>query len=109
MSFVIFLKVPEEIKKEQRDNVGKSGGPGSLAFIYGEGTRQAITYQSIIPNEGDMFIFPAWVKHYVAPFYSDVTRISVSGNVMDSVQLNNIQKHVQAKQVSADQVEKGRE
>ena len=109
LSFVIFLKVPEEIKQEQRDNLGKSGGPGSLAFIYGEGTRQAITYQSIIPNEGDMFIFPAWVKHYVAPFYSDVTRISVSGNITDTVPLNAIHKHVKAEQVSADQVEKGRE
>ena len=55
--------------------------------MYGEGNRQAITYQSIHPKEGDMFIFPAWLKHYVAPFYSDVTRISVSGNVANSVEL----------------------
>jgi hypothetical protein len=37
-----------------------------------------------------MFIFPAWLKHYVAPYKSDVTRISVSGNVHDSAPLNNI-------------------
>jgi hypothetical protein len=39
-----------------------------------------------------MFIFPAWVKHYVAPFYSDVTRITVSGNIANSLDLNKI-KH----------------
>ena len=43
LSFVTYLKVPQEIKKE--------------------------------------FVFPAWLKHYVAPFKSDVERVSVSGNV----------------------------
>ena len=37
-----------------------------------------------------MWIFPAWVKHYVAPFYSDVTRISVAGNITDTVPLASI-------------------
>ena len=106
LSFVIFLKVPEEITKEQLDFVGKSGGPGSLSFLYGEGNRQAITYQSIHPKEGDMFIFRAWLKHYVAPFYSDVTRISVSGNVANSVELNNLQRHAEATIVKNVEVDK---
>ena len=90
LSFVIFLKVPEEITREQEKFLGNSAGPGSLSFLYGEGNRQAITYQSMHPKEGDMFIFPAWMKHYVAPFYSDVTRISVSGNIMDSVKISQV-------------------
>jgi hypothetical protein len=45
-----------------------------------------------MPEENDMFIFPAWLKHWVAPYKSDVTRISVSGNVHDSAPLNNIVK-----------------
>ena len=90
LSFVIFLKVPEEITKEQDEFVGNSAGPGSLSFLYGEGNRQSITYQSVKPKERDIFIFPAWIKHYVAPFYSDVTRISVSGNIMDSVHLSQV-------------------
>jgi hypothetical protein len=92
LSFVIFLKVPEEITKEQKDFVGNSAGPGSLSFLYGDGNRQSITYQSVKPQDRDIFIFPAWIKHYVAPFYSDVTRISVSGNISNSVLLNQIKR-----------------
>jgi hypothetical protein len=106
LSLVIFLDVPQEIIKEQKDYVGKSGGPGSLSFLYGEGTRQAITYQSIIPQNNDMYIFPSWLKHYVAPFYSDVTRISVSGNITDSVFLNQLKKHKQADIVGHEDIEK---
>ena len=93
LSFVIFLKVPEEITKEQKKFVGNSGGPGSLSFLYGDGNRQSITYQSVHPKDRDIFIFPAWIKHYVAPFYSDLTRISVSGNIANSVELNNIKRN----------------
>jgi len=94
LSFVIYLQIPDELKKENKDYEGKSGGPGGIQFLYGEGTRDAITYQSQFPEEGDMYIFPAWLKHYVSPFKSDCTRISVSGNIHDSVPFNNLQKKV---------------
>ena len=81
LSFVTYLKVPQEIKKEFDDYKGKSSGPGGISFLYGEGNRQAITYQSHFPEVRDLFVFPAWLKHYVAPFKSDVERVSVSGNV----------------------------
>jgi len=87
LSFVIYLKIPEEIKKEYEEYKGKSSGPGGISFIYGEGNRQAITYQAHFPEEKDLFIFPAWLKHYVAPFKSDVERISVSGNLASKVDL----------------------
>ena len=90
LSFVIYLQIPEELKKEQREYKGKSCGPGGIQFIYGDGPRDCITYQSFFPEEGDMFIFPAWLKHLVSPFKSDCTRISVSGNFHDSAPLNNI-------------------
>jgi hypothetical protein len=107
LSFVIFLDVPKEIKEEAKAFKGQSGGPGSLSFVYGEGNRQAITYQSIIPQNRDMFVFPSWLKHYVAPFYSDVTRISVSGNVASSVPLNQVEKNEKAKIIAPAKVEAG--
>ena len=90
LSFVTYLQIPEELKKENKSYVGKSCGPGGIQFIYGNGPRDCITYMSFFPEENDMYIFPAWLKHWVAPYKSDVTRISVSGNVHDSAPLNNI-------------------
>ena len=90
LSFVTYLSIPEELKKENAAYNGKSCGPGGIQFIYGNGPRDCITIYSIFPEENDMFIFPAWLKHWVAPYKSDVTRISVSGNVHDSAPLNNI-------------------
>jgi len=91
LSFVTYLQIPEELKKENANYVGKSCGPGGIQFIYGNGPRDAITYMSFFPEENDMFIFPAWLKHWVAPYKSDCTRISVSGNIHDSAPLNAIQ------------------
>jgi uncharacterized protein (TIGR02466 family) len=90
LSFVIYLKIPEELKKENAEYKGKSCGPGGIQFLYGKGTRDCVTYMSYFPEELDMFIFPAWLKHWVSPFKSDCTRISVSGNVHDSAPLNNL-------------------
>ena len=47
---------------------------------------------SHFPEEGDMFIFPAWLKHWVSPFHSDCVRVSVSGNIHESVPLHQIKK-----------------
>ena len=101
LSFVIYLQIPEELKKEQKEYKGKSCGPGGIQFLYGDGPRDCVTYQSFFPQEGEIYIFPAWLKHWVAPYKSDCTRISVSGNFHDSAPLNNIvefaPKHLQAK------------
>ena len=47
-----------------------------------------------LSEEGDMFIFPAELKHWVFPFKSDCTRISVSGNVADSIKLKNLNNYL---------------
>jgi|TARA_Y100000114_G_C11716344_1_gene306167 hypothetical protein len=90
LSFVVYLQIPEELKKENQAYVGKSCGPGGIQFLYGNGPRECITYMSYFPEELDMFIFPAWLKHWVSPYKSNCTRISVSGNIHDSAPLNNI-------------------
>ena len=90
LSFVIYIQIPEELKKENADYKGLSAGPGGVTFIYGDAENNSIGYHSMFPQEGDMFVFPAWLKHWVYPFKSDCTRISVSGNIQDSVKLNQL-------------------
>ena len=92
LSFVIYLDIPDKLKEDQSVYKGKSCGRGGIQFIYGNGPRDAITYMSFFPQAGDMFIFPAWLKHWVAPYKGDCTRISVSGNFHDSAPINNIHK-----------------
>ena len=93
LSFVIYLSIPEPLKKENEAYKGKSCGPGGIQFMYGDGIRDNISYVSHFPAEGDMFIFPAWLKHWVCPYSTDCVRVSVSGNVHDSAPLNQIKKN----------------
>ena len=97
LSFVIYLSIPEKLKKENKAYIGNSCGPGGIQIMYGEGPRGCITNFSHFPEEGDMLIFPAWIKHWVSPYKSDCVRVSVSGNIHDSAQLNNIEQHVKEK------------
>jgi len=82
-SFVIFVDVPKEIKKEAKNFKGTSGAPGCLMFEYTQQAkpRWATTGTHILPETGDMYMFPALLQHWVAPFKSKVTRVSVSGNI----------------------------
>ena len=93
LSFVIFLQIPEELKDENKAFKGQSAGPGGLTFLHGDADQYAIDSHSFFPEERDMFIFPAGVKHWVYPYQSDCTRISVSGNVIDSIKLNQMEKN----------------
>ena len=93
LSWVIYLTIPEALKEEQAAYKGRSAGPGGITFIYGEGPRTYITHHSHFPQERDMFIFPAALKHWVFPFKSDCTRVSVSGNVSDSINFKYLNNH----------------
>ena len=92
-SFVIFLDVPKQLEKEQEEFEGTGAKPGSLSFEFTQQARPrwATTGQSILPRTGDMYIFPALLQHWVAPYKSKVTRISVSGNlqIINKKQLPN--------------------
>ena len=81
LSFVIYLDIPDVLKEENKKFKGRHAGPGSIQFNYGEGNKQFVTYRSLFPEVGDMFIFPASLVHWVIPFKSDCVRISVSGNI----------------------------
>ena len=82
-SFVIFLDVPKKLKEEQDKFEGTSTPPGCLMFEFTQqaNPKWAITGQSVSPETGDMIIFPALLQHWVVPFKSKCTRISVSGNL----------------------------
>ena len=106
LSFVIYLSIPDKLKEENKAYKGKSCGPGGIQFMYGDGIRDCITYISHFPEEGDMFIFPAWLKHWVMPYHSDCVRVSVSGNVHDSAPLNQIKKGALVKEADDEEEKK---
>jgi len=80
LSFVIYLQIPDTLVEENKNYKGQSSGPGSVVFRYGEASNWAISHIDILPEVGDLLIFPAMLAHYVIPFTCEGTRISVSGN-----------------------------
>jgi hypothetical protein len=82
LSFVLFLDVPKELDEEIFSFEGTSSEPGCLTFQFANQARPqwATTKIHVVPKTGDLYIFPALLEHTVAPFKSDVIRISVSGN-----------------------------
>ena len=82
LSFVAFPDVPEEIAEECAEFKGTMRGPGGISWIYGEGDKTCISVVHQLPKTGDIYIFPAALKHWVFPFRSAVTRVSVSGNIL---------------------------
>lgn len=96
LSFVIYLDVSNEIKKEV--SRGTSSKNGSITFKFGNRTVpmdlftdidrnfieffQPIVRHSFVPDVGDMMVFPAYLEHFVQAFYStNSIRVSVSGNI----------------------------
>jgi uncharacterized protein (TIGR02466 family) len=86
LSFVIYLKVPPGLKEEYNSYEGRSpesNGAGIVTFIQDLNNRNGnINRKSFLPEVGDMFIFPATLTHFVAPFKCEGERISVSGNLI---------------------------
>lgn len=82
-SFVVFLDVPDELRKEQIEFEGKSAKPGSLMFEFTQQARPrwATTGRTVVPVTGEIYLFPALLQHWVVPFKSKATRVSVSGNI----------------------------
>jgi len=79
-SSVLFIQIPEKLKEENKKFVGHGGGPGTISFYYGANQPHSIAQMDFFPEEGDLFIFPAPLTHFVAPFMSEGERISMSAN-----------------------------
>tara|TARA_B100000085_G_C18337047_1_gene428705 strand:- start:97 stop:699 length:603 start_codon:yes stop_codon:yes gene_type:complete len=82
LSFVFFVKTDEQILEENKQHKGTDGavGPGSLSFHWGEPIVGFIDTKSFVPEEGDLIIFPAKLRHMVYPFKSNAERITIAGN-----------------------------
>ena len=80
LSSVLFVKIPKALKKEHSKHSIRGPGPGSLSFNYGEIQPHGICQRFFFPEEGDLFIFPATLTHFVTPFLSKGERISMSAN-----------------------------
>ena len=77
-----FLFICSETNIIENNNFkGKGSGPGCISFFHGENHDAYKSEYHFLPKKGYMFIFPAYLRHYVPPFKSDVTRVSVSGNI----------------------------
>jgi len=81
LSFVIFVQIPEALVEENKQTITSGTKPGSISFIINFQSLYSISCRNFFPEEGDFFIFPANLTHFVNPFKSDVERISVSGNI----------------------------
>ena len=79
-SSILFIKLPEKLKEENQKFVGNGGGPGSISFTHGEAQPHSIWQMDFPPEEGDFYIFPATLTHFVTPFRSEGERISMSAN-----------------------------
>ena len=75
LSFVCYLDIPSGIYDETPE-------AGSLYFNYGERQKGSNSvWGPVKPRNGQCFIFPSWLNHYVYPFRSAGQRVSMSGNI----------------------------
>lgn len=86
LSFVIWIKIPYDLKTEEKVFPEPNGGykTSKFEFLYnnvlGNLTGMALDVDKSF--EGTIYMFPASLQHCVYPFYtSDEYRISVSGNL----------------------------
>ena len=78
VSFIVYLNdVPDLKTEKQRMNMTNNGPtPGSVMFCHNDHRK------FFFPNKGEIFLFPSNTLHMVIPYKSDLTRISVSGNIL---------------------------
>lgn len=85
-SFVVYIDIPDSIKDEYHLDHASDMQPGSITFRHATRPNRFdvlldISKHTFYPKPGDMYIFPYSLEHFTTPFYSEGTRISVSGNL----------------------------
>ena len=82
LSFVHWIRFPKAIIQEGKKDVTTSAGPGGITYHFGEDQPFVLTTREFVPKENTLMIFPSTLKHEVIAFKSDVSRISVAGNII---------------------------
>ena len=99
ISGVLYLKVPEQIKRNNNDIAIKGGKDGQLVFTGMGGVDPfSTTVQFNVPPEaGWMYLFPSTLNHQVYPFKGAGERRGISFNidVISIEQLQLIQQSVE--------------
>ena len=97
ISFVLYIDVPDVIYQESPQ--GRGYPNGTIAFTHQLDLAPEVSINSwrarkqlsnilrplsttggLKPTNGDLLMFPSYLCHSVESFYSDVTRVSISGN-----------------------------
>ena len=89
MSFVLWTRVPENMRNEEVNNLFNSSGylDGCIKFFNGPfSQRGPMQFRppkvlDIVPEPGKFVIFPHWLNHTVYPFVAEGERTTISGNV----------------------------
>lgn len=86
LSFIIYTSIPDALSKEAQLESNTRNKAGAIVFVNELPTGKEHPYSGIndisyMPEEGDIFIFPSYLTHFVNPFTSDCTRISMAGNI----------------------------
>lgn len=82
ISFVLYLRIPEGLEEEYKDNKSTNAGPGTIEFYYGQPDSWVTSGHVILPEEGDLLVFPAQLVHFVQPYRTPCERVSVAGNII---------------------------
>jgi len=79
---VIFPKILLDNEIKYYENNEGSEQKGQLYFMYGEPEKNAFGRSGfgVVPEEGDMYIFPASLNHYTSPVLGKSVRFSISCN-----------------------------
>tara|TARA_R100001594_G_scaffold21618_1_gene41726 strand:+ start:535 stop:1137 length:603 start_codon:yes stop_codon:yes gene_type:complete len=79
-SSVLYIDIPAKLRKEQERFEGTGCGPGGISFLTGGHINGFVNLHYFKPKNGDFFIFPKELYHYVAPFKAECTRVSLAAN-----------------------------
>ena len=84
MSGVIYLKVAREDQGVIQFFDAREGSPASYWRCFLDLRDETEMTQGVVtvtPREGDILLFPGWLKHWVTPNLTDDMRVSVSFNL----------------------------